>query len=124
MIVYNSNYGTIDYNPLEAHTRVTALPDFSSKIKVSPFDLFTRPLKPESGRLKLPSPFKFSLPCKYLLLKRRSIGGRLSSSSIFFTTETTFLSDGTFSSSLAPIERVNLLKSIKPSSESKPSQNI
>lgn len=36
--------GTIDYNPLEAHTRGTALPDFSSKIKVSPFDLFTRAL--------------------------------------------------------------------------------
>lgn len=44
MIVYNSNYGTIDYNPLEAHTRGTALPDFSSKIKVSTFDLFTRAL--------------------------------------------------------------------------------
>ena len=28
--------GTIDYNPLEAHTLGTALPDFSSKIKVSP----------------------------------------------------------------------------------------
>ena len=28
--------GTIDYNPLEAHTIGTALPDFSSKIKVSP----------------------------------------------------------------------------------------
>ena len=27
---------TIDYNPLEAHTKGTALPDFSSKIKVSP----------------------------------------------------------------------------------------
>lgn len=26
--------GKIDYNPLEAHTRETALPDFSSKIKV------------------------------------------------------------------------------------------
>lgn len=36
--------GTIDYNPLEAHTKGTALPDFSSKIKVSPFDLFTRAL--------------------------------------------------------------------------------
>lgn len=83
MIVYNSNYGTIDYNPLEAHTRGTALPDFSSKIKLSPFDLFTRALQPESGRLKLPAPSKFSLPCKYLLLKRRSIGGRLSSSSMF-----------------------------------------
>src|SRR5574344_2005878 len=33
MIVYNSNYGTIDYNLLEAHTRGTTLPDFSSKIK-------------------------------------------------------------------------------------------
>lgn len=29
-------YGTIDHNPLEAHTRGTALQDFSSKIKVSP----------------------------------------------------------------------------------------
>ena len=96
MIVYNSNYGTIDCNPLEAHTRGTALPDFSSKIKVSPLDLFTRPLQPESGRLKLPSPFKFSLPCKYLLLKKRSIVGRLSSSSMFFTTERTFLSDGIY----------------------------
>ena len=36
--------GTIDYNPLESHTRGTALPDFSSKIKVSPLDLFTRAL--------------------------------------------------------------------------------
>lgn len=36
--------GKIDYNPLEAHTRRTALPDFSSKIKVSPLDLFTRAL--------------------------------------------------------------------------------
>lgn len=27
--------GTIDYNPLEAHTRGSVLPDFSSKIKVS-----------------------------------------------------------------------------------------
>lgn len=36
--------GKIDYNPLKAHTRGTALPDFSSKIKVSPFDLFTRAL--------------------------------------------------------------------------------
>lgn len=36
--------GTIDYNPLEAHTKGTALPDFSSKIKVSPLDLFTRAL--------------------------------------------------------------------------------
>lgn len=36
--------GKIDYNPLEAHTRGTALPDFSSKIKVSPLDLFTRAL--------------------------------------------------------------------------------
>ena len=44
MIVYNSNYRTIGYNPLEAHTRGTALPDFSSKIKVSTFDLFTRAL--------------------------------------------------------------------------------
>ena len=35
---------TIGYNPLEAHTRGTALPDFSSKIKVSPLDLFTRAL--------------------------------------------------------------------------------
>lgn len=35
---------TIDYNPLEAHTRRSALPDFSSKIKVSPLDLFTRAL--------------------------------------------------------------------------------
>lgn len=34
MIVYNSNYGTIDYNPLEAHTRETALPDFPSKIMI------------------------------------------------------------------------------------------
>lgn len=45
--------GTIDYNPLESHTRGTALPDFSSKIKVSPLGLFTRALKPEIGRLKL-----------------------------------------------------------------------
>lgn len=36
--------GKIDYNPLEAHTRGTALPDFSSKIKVSPLDLFARAL--------------------------------------------------------------------------------
>ena len=36
--------GKIDYNPLEAHTRGTALPEFSSKIKVSPLDLFTRAL--------------------------------------------------------------------------------
>lgn len=36
--------GTIDYNPLEAHTRRSALPDFSSKIKVSPLDLFARAL--------------------------------------------------------------------------------
>lgn len=33
--------GTIDYNPLEAHARGTALPDFPSKIKISTFDLFT-----------------------------------------------------------------------------------
>lgn len=45
--------GIIDYNPLESHTRGTALPDFSSKIKVSPLGLFTRALKPEIGRLKL-----------------------------------------------------------------------
>lgn len=32
-VVTNAD-GTIDYNPLEAHTRGTALPDFSSKIKV------------------------------------------------------------------------------------------
>lgn len=36
--------GKIDHNPLEAHTRGTSLPDFSSKIKVSPLDLFTRAL--------------------------------------------------------------------------------
>ena len=34
--------GTIDYNPLEAHTKGTALPDFSSKIKVSPPALYTK----------------------------------------------------------------------------------
>lgn len=31
MIVYNSNYGKIDYNPLEAHTKGTAIPDFLPK---------------------------------------------------------------------------------------------